>query len=184
MFCPQCGSGIPDGARFCPNCGAPLQPSAPEKEPEWYAQQESQQQGQYQQPYEQQFYRQQDQPRNGTVAFLEAIKLFFLNYADFNGRATPGEFWWAQLFLVLACTAAGILDGVIGSGFFSGILSLGTVVPSLAIAIRRLHDIGKAWTWYLMVLIPLAGPIILIVYFCRPSVGDNQWGPGPAQTWR
>src|SRR3712207_8394042 len=56
------------------------------------------------------------------------------------------------------------------------------LLPGLAVCIRRLHDIGKKWTWIFMSLIPLAGPIIMIVYACRDSEpGENQFGPNPKE---
>lgn len=62
---------------------------------------------------------------------------------------------------------------------FSWIWSLVILIPSLAICIRRLHDVGKSGWWYLWILLPLVGSIILMVQFCKDSEGDNQWGPSP-----
>ena len=202
MFCPNCHSAVPDGAKFCENCGAPIQPAAPQpprpqsqmvpqsqqyrqpqQQPQQYQQAQQQyRQPQYQQPpqqYRQPQYSQQGSPSAGQVGFLDAIKLYFTNYVNFTGRASKSEFWWSVLFLFIAGFVAGIIDSILDVTVVSTLLSLGTFLPSLAIDIRRLHDIGKKWTWILMSLIPLAGPIILIVYFCRASDGDNQWGPGP-----
>jgi uncharacterized membrane protein YhaH (DUF805 family) len=52
-------------------------------------------------------------------------------------------------------------------------------IPMLAVSARRLHDTGKSGWYYLMSLIPLVGFIIVIVQWCKDSVGDNQYGPGP-----
>ena len=108
------------------------------------------------------------------ISIVEATKLFFIRYADFNGRSRRSEFWWAQL-------TVGILGGVIGMIIpnLSWIWSLAVLVPSIAISIRRLHDIGKSGWWYLIILIPLVGTIILLVWFCTDSTEDNQWGPNP-----
>ena len=57
--------------------------------------------------------------------------------------------------------------------------SLATLVPQIAITIRRLHDIGKSGWYYLIGLIPLVGGIILLVWMCQDSTEDNQWGPNP-----
>ena len=108
---------------------------------------------------------------SGSVTFVEAIKLMFVNYANFTGRATKSEYWWAFLFNVLVSTAASYIP-VIGP-----VISLALIIPGLSLGIRRLHDIGKSWCSILLGLIPLVGFIILIVLFCRDSDGDNQWGP-------
>lgn len=100
-----------------------------------------------------------------SVSFGEAIRLFFENYVNFTGRASRSEYWWGFLFtFLMSFTIVG------GIACYIGMLSL---------TIRRIHDIGKRWFWILMGLIPFAGLIILIVSYCKDSVGDNQWGPGP-----
>ena len=100
-----------------------------------------------------------------SVSFGKAIQLFFENYVNFTGRASKREYWWGFLFTFLMSFT--IIGGI---ACYIGMLSL---------TIRRLHDIGKSWSRILMGLIPYAGFIILIVYYCKDSVGDNQWGPGP-----
>lgn len=110
---------------------------------------------------------------NGKVGFVEAIKLFFKNYANFSGRASKSEYWWAFLFNFLASFVLGLIP------YVGAVLSLGLIIPGLSLNIRRLHDTGKAWYYLFMGLIPFAGFIILIVYFCADSDGDNEWGPGP-----
>ena len=110
---------------------------------------------------------------NGKVGFGKAIKLFFANYVNFKGRASKSEYWWAFLFNFLVSTVAGFIPYV---GF---VIMLALFLPGLSITVRRLHDTGKPWPYLLMSLIPFAGAIIMIVYLCKDSVGDNQWGPGP-----
>lgn len=109
-------------------------------------------------------YNPQKNPSN-SVSFGKAIQLFFENYVNFTGRASKSEYWWGFLFTFLMSFT--IIGGI---ACYIGMLSL---------TIRRLHDIGKSWPWIFMGLIPYAGFIILIVYYCKNSVGDNQWGPGP-----
>ena len=65
------------------------------------------------------------------------------------------------------------------TGLFDGIYLLAVLIPSLAVEVRRLHDIGKSGWWLLLGLIPLIGPIVLIVWFATDSKGDNQYGPNP-----
>lgn len=109
-----------------------------------------------------------------SISILEAVKLYFTRYADFKGRSRRSEYWWASL-------AIGILGSVIGAALpdLAWIWSLATLIPSLAICIRRLHDIGKSGWWYLINLIPLVGQIIFIIWACQDSVPANQWGPNP-----
>ena len=82
----------------------------------------------------------------------------------------------------------GIADSLLGTmssgarvGLLGGIYSLAVLCPSIAVGIRRLHDIGRSGWWLLIVLIPLVGWIVLIVWAATESdAGANQYGPGPA----
>ena len=105
---------------------------------------------------------------------IEATKAYFLRYADFRGRSRRSEYWWASLGI-------GLLGSIIGAIIpnLAWIWTLAVMVPSLAICVRRLHDIGKSGWNYLFILIPLVGPILLIIWFCKDSTEDNQWGPNP-----
>ena len=92
---------------------------------------------------------------NPMVGFLGSIKLGFRRYADFKGRSTRAEFWWWVLFIVLSIFIVLILDAVVAafvpndvSPLFSLFL-VGTLVPNQAVAVRRLHDIGKRGRWLL-----------------------------------
>ena len=149
MYCKNCGKQLPDGAQYCDGCGA------------------RQVDGGYV------TYTQSREPKP-SVNFIDAIKMFFTKYADFNTRSRRSEYWWAFLFCALASSlAAGILKD------YAWIWSLVVLIPTIAISVRRLHDIGKAGTWYLLNLIPVVGSIILLVWYCQDSTGDNQWGPSP-----
>lgn len=177
MFCNKCGTQLANGAMFCPNCGSkqnaqpqqpPVQPQQPYVQPQ---QQYAPPQQQYAQP---QFAQPQSEtPHNGSVSFGKAIELFFKNYANFKGRASKSEFWWANLFTFLVGLVAGWIP-VVG-----WLISLAFFIPGLAICVRRLHDTGRSGAYYFMSFIPLAGIIILIVEWCKDSVGDNEWGKGP-----
>lgn len=117
------------------------------------------------------------------VSFGEAIALFFKNYFNFNGRSTRSEYWWIVLFIFLVNLVLGFLGGIMGinddrgNNVFSSLFTLACFVPNLSLTVRRLHDIGKSWLYFLFVLIPLAGPIILIVWMATRSDFDNMWGP-------
>ena len=108
------------------------------------------------------------------VSFIEAIKLFFTRYADFKGRSRRSEYWWASLatFIVTSVLTA-IIPNLVG------VWNLVILVPSIAICIRRLHDIGKSGWWYLINFIPLVGQILMLIWACKDSTEDNQWGPNP-----
>ncbi len=112
---------------------------------------------------------------NGPVSFGQAIKLFFTNYVNFTGRASKSEYWWAFLFEYLVLLAAMWIP------IFGRVVALGMWLPGLSVMIRRFHDTGKAWYWCFMALIPLVGPILLIIFMCQDSDGDNLWGPAFTQ---
>ena len=160
MFCKNCGTQLPDGTRFCTNCGA------------------DQSQNQQQQQYQQQSYQPPFEPVK--IGFADAIRLYFKQYATFSGRARRSEFWWAWLFLVLVNVLCTILIGVSDAfSVVSTIWNLAVFIPTLAISVRRLHDVGHSGAFYLWILLPIAGPIILLVQFCKDSMTNNQYGPSP-----
>ena len=107
------------------------------------------------------------------VSFGEAIKRFFSNYVNFTDRARRSEFWWVVLFNLLINMAIGAFAPAM-----SGLFSLAIFLPSIAVGVRRLHDVGKSGWWYLLVLVPF-GALVLLVWFCMDSKGDNVWGPNP-----
>src|SRR5687767_1473522 len=112
------------------------------------------------------------------MSFTQAITSGFQNYVNFSGRAIRSEYWYWILFTVLLVIVASIIDGALGIGILGAIASLGTFLPSLGLAVRRLHDLDKSGWWFLLILIPLIGPIILLVWFCgRGTVGSNRFGP-------
>ncbi|MBQ9253373.1 MAG: DUF805 domain-containing protein [Bacteroidales bacterium] len=103
-------------------------------------------------------------------------------YADFNGRARRKEYWMFVLFNIIFAIVAGIIDGIIGLNLFSIIYPLVVLIPGLAVAVRRLHDIGKSGWYYLLILIPIIGFIIILIWFCREGeTTTNQWGENPKQ---
>jgi len=116
--------------------------------------------------------------------FSEAIQSGFNNYANFNGRAQRSAFWYWILFVWLAGIVASILDmAIFGSDSMyplSSIFTLGTILPNLAVAARRLHDTGRSGWWQLLWLLPIIGFIILLIWFIQQGeAGNNQYGPNP-----
>lgn len=105
---------------------------------------------------------------------IESYKKFWINYTNFKDRTTVKDYWYVVLMNIIISIVLGIIINAIPSlSFVSTLYSLATLIPGLAIAVRRLHDINKSGWYYLMGLIPIAGFIILIVYFCKASVTEN-----------
>ena len=118
------------------------------------------------------------------VTFGDAINRGIkLNYCNFNGRASRSEFWWFILFSWLVSFAAGLVFGCFGETagtVAQSIVSLVLLLPTLGLGARRLHDIDKSGWWQLLMLIPLIGAIILIIWWAKPSQETpNQYGPVP-----
>ncbi|WP_394388613.1 DUF805 domain-containing protein [Shewanella woodyi] len=100
-------------------------------------------------------------------------------YADFTGRARRKEFWMYTLFYLIFYVLAAFIDSLLGTMIFTAILSLGLLLPTIAIAARRLHDTGRSGWWQLLGLIPLIGAIVLIVFYVQDSIGENEYGANP-----
>lgn len=126
------------------------------------------------------------------MGFLEAVKSFWSNYATFTGRSRRSEYWFIQLFLVLTNLAAAAIDLALMSGDFDRFIAnggggivgliwiLATIVPALAVLVRRLHDTGRTGWWALIGVIPLVGGIILLVFTVLESeVSENAHGVSP-----
>jgi uncharacterized membrane protein YhaH (DUF805 family) len=104
-------------------------------------------------------------------------------YATFDGRASRSEYWWFVLATFIISIVLGIIDGfVFGQklDILQTLFSLAVLVPCIAIAVRRLHDIGKSGWWILIGLIPLIGWIIALIFAVTDSnPGTNAYGPNP-----
>ena len=103
--------------------------------------------------------------------FIDVIKK---HYVDFAGCATRKQYWLYVLFNFLLSIILSLLSGMdsaIGTLFniVYILISLGLFLPSLAIAVRRLHDTGRSGWWMLLTLLPILGPIVLLVFFVLPS---------------
>ncbi|MDW8416377.1 MAG: DUF805 domain-containing protein [Bacteroidia bacterium] len=112
------------------------------------------------------------------------------NYAVFSGRARRMEFW---MFVLINSIFSLLLSGIdrlmaraleweASIPILNGIYNLVVFLPSLAVAVRRLHDTGRSGWWILLGLIPCIGPIVLLVFFLQNSQpGTNQYGPNPKE---
>lgn len=121
------------------------------------------------------------------MSFIDAIKSYFKNYATFKGRARRSEFWFTVLFTVLVSAALSIVFPgptemvwdmeVEQSSAAENLWSLATIVPSLAVTWRRLHDVGRSGKYFFYVLIPIAGIIMLLIELTKDSQpGANEYG--------
>lgn len=127
--------------------------------------------------------------------FGTAVKAFWSNYSNFKGRARRSEYWFIQLFLVLTNLAVAaidlaLMDGDVdrfiangGGGIVRLIWILATIVPALAVLIRRLHDTSRSGWWALIGLLPFAGAIVLLVFTVEDSTKDaNTYGKSPKES--
>lgn len=117
------------------------------------------------------------------MTFIEAIRSGFRNYATFSGRAARSEYWFWTLFALLANLAGGIVDAAIffhsDIGLFGPLISLALLLPGIAVAVRRMHDLDHTGWWVLIVLTGI-GAFILLVWFCfKGTTGANRFGSDP-----
>ncbi|MFQ5437790.1 MAG: DUF805 domain-containing protein [Paracoccaceae bacterium] len=129
------------------------------------------------------------------MTFARSIKTCFSKYVTFSGRALRSEYWWFVLFFFIGNLVMTVLDSTLfgtvtttAGGFsastdtpiFSVIFGLALILPSLSVLVRRLHDVGKSGWWYWIILVPIVGFILLIVWLASEgSKESNQYGPAP-----
>lgn len=117
--------------------------------------------------------------------YLKVLK----KYAEFDGRARRKEFWMFVLFNAVFTALAAVFDNVFNTkitgyshGVFETLYLIGVFIPSLAVTVRRLHDIGKSGWMILIVLIPIIGVIWMLVLMASAGEpGENQYGPNPKE---
>lgn len=119
---------------------------------------------------------------------VRAVRSVLRQYATFRGRARRSEFWWFSLSafaLSWLCTALDVAvfdESWTGSGPFYIVSNLALLVPTLAVAWRRLHDIDRSGAWNLLAFIPVIGWIVLLVFNVTDSTaGPNRFGPSPKE---
>jgi len=101
--------------------------------------------------------------------YVEVLK----NYSNFKGRARRSEYWLFFFVNVVISIILGIVDGLIGIQILSGIYSLIVLVPGIAVAVRRMHDVEKAWFF---ILIPFYNLYLLCI---EGTKGSNEYGEDP-----
>lgn len=131
-----------------------------------------------------------DRPYYGAP-FGIAVKRFWKKYATFSGRASRSEYWWWTLLASIISVILNIIvialrghagtsgamtmtAGSVAVTVITWFWSLVTLVPSLALAWRRLHDTNRSGAWYLLLLIPFVGAIILIIWLASKEKLEGQ----------
>jgi len=115
--------------------------------------------------------------------YLQALK----KYADFSGRARRKEYWFFVLFNIIISVVLTVCDVFLGTysaaasiGILTGIYTLAVLIPGIAVSVRRLHDTGRSGWWLLIVLVPLIGALVLLIFmFIDSQPGQNAYGPSP-----
>lgn len=109
------------------------------------------------------------------MSFGEAIVSVFSKYAEFSGRARRSEYWYFVLFQILLSAALTLVAYMVPAlAILGSIASLALFIPSLAVQVRRLHDIGKSGWYIFIVFIPLVGVILLLIWLCREGTPQQQ----------
>jgi uncharacterized membrane protein YhaH (DUF805 family) len=95
------------------------------------------------------------------------------NYAIFSGRARRSEYWYFTLFNVIIAFVLGFIGGLMKTTVLSNIYTLAVLIPGIAVAVRRMHDVGKSG-WFILI------PIYNLILACTDGVkGDNEYGADP-----
>lgn len=145
-----------------------------------------------------------------TMGFGEAVTVCFKKYFDFTGRARRSEYWYFVLFTALLGFVGGFLDGLFGwkiqgTKVMSSLLNVAVFLPTIAVCVRRFHDIGKSGWWVvgacvlvallaelsglccqrdiavlLSGVVVMAISIVMLYFLCTDSQrGENKYGPSP-----
>lgn len=156
MVCSTCGIENGQAAEACSECGAPLNPKSASGTPA---------------------------TKSTKVGAMDCYLTVLKKYAVFTGRARRREFWYFFLFQNLIIIALMTLSGLIGSangptplGVLAAMYAIATMIPALAVSVRRLHDINLSGWLCLLVLVPLVGGVILLILCTMDSkAGKNQY---------
>ena len=122
--------------------------------------------------------------------FIDTVKK---RYTDFKGRATRSEYWYFVLFYFIISLILTLIDiniinpnldlspeAAMQGSVLTSIFALALLLPQIAVGIRRLHDTGRSGWWYLLILIPILGWLVLIYFYTIDSqAGTNAYGPNP-----
>jgi len=116
--------------------------------------------------------------------FLTAVRTCYDKYLTFRGRATKGEYWCWQLYIVFAMLWLNLFDKLIFDLTivpFQGSFYVFSLLPSLAVTVRRLHDTGRS-AWWLLIAFTIIGQLLLFFWFVQKSENqENRFGPNPME---
>jgi uncharacterized membrane protein YhaH (DUF805 family) len=97
----------------------------------------------------------------------------FKKYAVFSGRARRAEYWYFFLFNFIISFVLGFIGGAMGNAYLQVIWALGTLIPAIAVGVRRMHDVNKSG-WFILI------PIYSLILACTPgTTGTNDYGEDP-----
>ena len=120
------------------------------------------------------------------MGFIEATEVCFTKYFNFSGRARRSEYWFFTLFTLLTSSFFIYFEGYMGifpntdQAVLANIFSLLVIIPSIAVGVRRLHDTNHSGWWYLLIVIPIIGWIVILIWLCKNSdEEDNRFGSNP-----
>lgn len=196
MFCKYCGKQLDNDAIYCTNCGK----NQKNVESSTYTQS-------HHADDRNSHYGGSNRP-SISVSFFDAIKNFYVNYANFSGRAVRSEYWWAYLYNCIAGMLLSCLPEELS--WLSFVWSVVHFIPGISLCVRRFHDVDKSGGFYFRCLLfstlpivfavfalfnqlsflafflsilSLVSTIILICNLCKgSSFSDNQWGLSPYNT--
>jgi uncharacterized membrane protein YhaH (DUF805 family) len=124
---------------------------------------------------------------------MEWALLPYRRYAEFEGRSRRMEYWSYSLFVVVVASILLLPMLIMGDGA-SGLLAIpvglwfiANIIPGIAVAIRRWHDLDQSGWFYLLFAVlgaipfigVIAGLVNLVWFFMQGTVGENQYGPDP-----
>lgn len=126
------------------------------------------------------------------MGFTQAISSVLGKYATFQGRAPRSEYWWFVLFMVLANWVAGIVDTLTFVDYslwrygdahlftpFTSLVGLALLIPSVAVGVRRFHDMDRTGWWLLLAFTGIGTIVVFIWFMFRGTQGPNRFGPDP-----
>ena len=121
--------------------------------------------------------------QGGPVGFGDAIAEAFRNMFNYQGRASRSAYWWFALFQVLAWVGVLILAFIFAAVHVPAVSILlyvaaiiGSILVSLSLTVRRLHDSDKSGFWYLIAFVPFGGIVLLVFTLLEGTPGQNRFG--------
>ena len=94
-------------------------------------------------------------------------------YAQFSGRARRSEYWYFALFSTIISIVLTLIGTALNFRLLGNIYSIAVIIPSIAVGVRRMHDVGKSG-WFILI------PIYNFILACTDGTpGDNEYSPDP-----